>query len=84
MKTRIITLLVALFALSGCATSNAAKKFAEFERLGITEAQITGKFSNTEYRVVRSDGVRRAVFQHSNAWLPKILIIRETKEEKVP
>ena len=75
---------VCILGLTGCVTQNAAKKFAEFEKLGITEAQITGKFSNTEYRVVRGDGIRRAVFQHSNAWLPKVLIVRETKEEPKP
>lgn len=83
MKTRIIILAAIALLSSGCVTRNAALKFAEFEKLGITEAQITGKFSNTEYRVVRDGTKRRAVFSHSNAWTPKILIIRET-EEKAP
>jgi hypothetical protein len=78
--------LFALFAVilclgfTGCVSSNAAKKFAQFEALGITEATITGKFSNTEYKVEREGGVRRATLDHSNAWLPKVHIVRETEE----
>lgn len=80
-KLFVITLgLVALF-LSGCVTQNAAKQFAEFERLGITEATITGKFSNTDYTVTTKDGKRRAEINHSNAWVPKIHIVRETPFE---
>lgn len=82
MKTKIIILLVALFALSGCVTQNAAKKFSAFEALGITEAQITGKFSNTEYRVTREDGVRKAELEHSNAWLTKVRLVRVTEDKK--
>lgn len=84
MKTRIISLVLALAALSlcGCATKNAAKQLAEFERLGITEAVIVGKFSATEYKVqVDGDGNRRAVMVHSNAWLPKVMVVRETKKK---
>lgn len=82
MKTKLIILALIALATSGCVTRNAAQKFAEFEKLGITEAQITGKFSNTEYRVVRDGEKRRAVFSHSNAWIPKVLIVRETEEKK--
>jgi hypothetical protein len=85
MKTKLILLFAALIALSGCTTASLAKKAADFERLGITQAVITGKFSNTEYTVERgADGKRRAVLQHSNIWVPKVLIIRETgaPEEK--
>lgn len=81
MKTRIPILALVSLALSGCANSNAAKKFAEFEKLGITEATITGKFSNTDYKVETKDGVRRAELDHSNAWLTKVHIVRETKTE---
>lgn len=82
MKTRIASILfaVALLGLTGCVTASSAKKFAEFERLGITEAQITGKFSNTEYVVTHNNGVRRAELNHSNAWLPKVRLVRETPE----
>lgn len=64
---------------SGCVTRNAAEKFKQFEALGITEATITGKFSNTDYRVTHDNGTRRAVLDHSNAWLPKVHLVRETK-----
>lgn len=79
MKTRII-LAVAALLLGGCASSSAAKKLAEFERLGITEAQINGKFSSTEYKVEHANGVRKATLDHSNAWLTKVRVVRETKE----
>lgn len=82
MKTRIIILALIALATSGCVTQNAAAKFAEFEKLGVAEAQITGKFSNTEYRVVHDGGKRRAVLQHSNPWIVKLLIVRESDEEK--
>lgn len=74
-----LLLCVALFGC-GCVSQNAAAKFKEFEALGITEATITGKFSNTDYKVERKDGTRRATLDHSNAWLPKVHLVRETKE----
>lgn len=81
MRILIKVTVLAAFALlmSGCTTASLAKKAADFERLGITQAIITGKFSNTEYTVERRpDGSRRAVLTHSNVWLPKVVIIRET------
>lgn len=80
MKTRIIILALAALGLSGCVTSKAAKQFAEFERLGITEAVIVGKFSATEYKVEKTGGIRKATLEHSNAWVPKVRIVRETVE----
>lgn len=80
MKTRILTLALVALGLSGCVSQNAAKKFAEFEKLGITEAVIVGKFSATEYKVEKVDGSRKATLDHSNAWLTKVRIVRETKE----
>ena len=80
MKTRLIILVAASLALTGCVSQNMAAKFAEFEKLGITEAEITGKFSHTEYLVKHENGVRRAEINHSNAWLPKVRLVRETKE----
>ena len=71
-------LLAPCFLSTGCVSQNAAAKFAEFEKLGITEATITGKFSNTDYVVTVKDGVRRAELNHSNAWLPKVHLVRET------
>jgi hypothetical protein len=81
--SRLFALFAVLLSLlfAGCASSSAAKKFAEFEKLGITEATITGKFSNTEYRVEKQDGKRVATLDHSNAWLPKVHIVRETEEK---
>lgn len=89
MKTNItsaaLRLCVSLFVLAlfaGCNTTGSlAQKAKEFEQLGITEAVITGKFSHTEYKVERDeDGTRKATLEHSNAWLPKVRIVRKTKE----
>jgi outer membrane lipoprotein-sorting protein len=84
MKSFSLFLLVILLSLTlgGCqSASSLAQKAAEFEQLGITEAEITGKFSHTEYKVERSeDGTRTATLDHSNAWLPKVRIVRQTKE----
>jgi hypothetical protein len=80
MKTRIAIIVTAALLLSGCVSSSAAKKFREFEALGITEATITGKFSNTEYKVEHEDGKRKATLEHSNAWLPRVRLVRETEE----
>jgi hypothetical protein len=77
MKTKII-ILAAIAALLSCAGCSSLSKLKQFEAMGITEAQITGKFSNTEYRVVTKDGKRRAEFDHSNAWMPKVHVVRET------
>jgi DNA-binding HxlR family transcriptional regulator len=74
---RIALLSVAVFALAGCSTTSLSKKLNEFEKLGITEAEITGKFSHTSYKVEEKDGTRRAVLDHSNAWVPKVRIVRE-------
>lgn len=79
MKTRALILSLVAIGLTGCASTDAAKKLAEFEKLGITEATITGKFSNTDYKVEHKDGVRRATIDHSNTWLTKVHIVRETK-----
>lgn len=78
MKTRIITIALLSVALSGCVSKNAAKKFSEFEALGVTEAIIVGKFSSTEYKVTTDGTTRRAELDHSNAWLNKVRIVRET------
>lgn len=80
----VIVGLVALFVSllnTACVSQNAAAKFAEFEKLGITEASITGKFSHTDYVVTVKDGVRRAELNHSNAWVPQVHIVRSTPVE---
>lgn len=78
----LCSLLLALCSGAGCVSQNAAAKFKEFEALGITEATITGKFSNTDYKVEHKDGTRRATLDHTNAWLPKVHLVSETKEAK--
>lgn len=80
MKTRLIVILATL-ALAGCSTApKLASDLAEFEKLGVTEIVITGKFSHTDYTVTHVDGVRRAVINHTNIWVPQIKVVRETKE----
>lgn len=79
MKTRIAILSAVALLLSGCVSST-TKKFKEFEAMGISEATITGKFSNTEYKVEHSGGERKATLEHSNAWLPRVRLVRVTKE----
>lgn len=83
MKT-IAIILLAGFALlsSGCYSQKVAKRFEEFQKLGITEAEITGKFSHTKYNVEEKDGKRRAEFTHSNAWVPQVRFVRETPKEE--
>ena len=68
--------VVLSLAFAGCSVTGAASKFKEFEALGITEAEITGKFSSTSYRVETKDGQRTAELNHTNAWLPKVRLVR--------
>lgn len=84
MKTKpllLLAVILAAAALSGCTSANLARKLSDFEKLGVTEAEITGKFSHTGYKVEVKDGKRRAELEHSNAWLTKVRIVRETAEE---
>ncbi len=81
MKTRTLLILAAALALSGCSSApKLAQQLKEFEALGISEVIVTGKFSHTDYTVTHENGVRRAVINHSNAWVPVIKVVRETKE----
>lgn len=81
MKTRIL-LLAAALALSGCSSLPKLKAdLDEFSQLGIKEVVVTGKFSHTDYTVTQENGVRREVLNHSNAWVPMVKIVRETKGE---
>jgi hypothetical protein len=71
--------LIALCAMTtGCTSGRLAEQFAAFEKLGVTKAQVTGKFSSTTYLVTREAGVRKATFDHTNAWMPKVYFERET------
>lgn len=81
MKTKLALIALAALALGGCSNvPKLQKNLADFESLGIRELVVTGKFSHTEYHVTTENGVRRAVVEHSNAWVPKVRIVRETKE----
>jgi hypothetical protein len=73
-----ICLVLALASTTGCSSGRLAAQFAAFEKLGVSEAEVTGKFSSTTYKVTRESGVRKATFNHSNAWLPKVYFVRET------
>lgn len=76
----LIAICILVLALnSGCA--NAGKRLEQFQDLGITEATITGKFSNTDYKVTEEDGTRRAELDHTNVWFPKIRLVREAPIE---
>ena len=81
MKT--VILLTAVLALTGCVnTKNVGEKFAEFEKLGVTEVVVTGKFSHTDYTVKHENGKRRAEINHTNVWVPQVRIVRETDDPK--
>lgn len=73
--------IACLLCLTGCTTAGLAKKIDAFEKAGVTQAIITGKFSHTEYTVERTETKRRAVLQHSNAWLPKVVIVTERENK---
>lgn len=85
MKNTIaIILVVALASLTGCATATSKKLAADlaaFEQLGVTEIVITGKFSHTDYTVTHENGIRKAVVNHTNAWIPQVKIVRETPDK---
>lgn len=78
----VLLMLVLILACTGCSVSGAAAKLKEYEQLGITEAEVTGKFSSTHYTVEIRDGQRVAEVDHSNAWLPKVRVVRKTKVEE--
>ncbi len=83
MKIKLI-LLAALLSLTGCVnvatTQKLSSDLAEFEKLGITQVTVTGKFTSTSYTVTHVDGVRKAVIIHTDPWLTNVTITRETKE----
>lgn len=79
MKTIRATLIILLaLALSGCVTTgNLADKLRAFEALGVTEAEIAGKFSHTKY--TKEDGEKKTVHRltHTNLWIPRVYFVRE-------
>lgn len=75
----VLCLLSSVLCIStGCSTTGLSAKLAEFDKLGITEAEITGKFTHTEYKVTEVEGVRSAELNHNNAWLTKVRLVRTT------
>ena len=82
MKSKLVLLSLLLVALTGCSTARLANKLAEFEQLGIAEATITGKFSNTEYKTITVGDKKYVVLDHSNAWVPKVHLVREVTTQK--
>ena len=85
MKIRIASILLVALLMGGCATVTSKKLAADltaFDRLGLSEVVITGKFSHTDYTVTHENGVRRAVINHTNAWIPQIKVVRETPDAK--
>lgn len=78
-KRSVVAFLFGLCALAlvGGGCTNAAQKFRQFEKLGVTHAEIQGKFSSTEYNVEEKDGKRIATLEHNNGWFPKVEIVRE-------
>lgn len=79
MKLRPYLLILSLTVLTGCTTqTKLAADLTAFEQLGITKLVITGKFSHTDYSVTIENGVRRAVINHTNVWVPQLQIVRET------
>jgi len=80
MKRFLILITSAL--LTGCVST--PEKLAEYEALGITEAHVTGKFSDTTFTVEEVNGKRVATLTHNNIWLPKVKFVRKTPIEKAP
>ncbi|MDP2226793.1 MAG: hypothetical protein Q8J78_04895 [Moraxellaceae bacterium] len=82
MKTPRAILLIATVAASllaaGCSTKSYSEKLTALEQLGVTELEITGKFSHTEFRRTETaDGKTVSTLDHSNAWVPKVRVVRE-------
>lgn len=77
-------IIIALFALAftGCAsTANLADNLKAFEALGITEAEIAGKFSHTKYTKTEQGGKIVHALDHSNPWTNRVRIVREVSAQ---
>lgn len=79
MKTiRLIAICAAALALSGCATtSSLADRLRAFEALGVTEAEIGGKFTHTKYTATVQGGKVVHELTHSNPWVTRVHLVRE-------
>lgn len=76
MKTKIALIIAAALLLSGCTTGSFKQKLDELDALGVSEVEIGGKFSNTKYTKTEADGVVTSTLDHTNAWVPKVRIVR--------
>lgn len=72
-----LLLLALVYLTTGCSSVSLAKKLQAFDQLGITKAEINGKFSSTDYTRVEEKGVVKSTLNHSNAWLTKVHLERE-------
>ena len=76
MNTRAaLALCLASVSLGGCASYSA--RIAELDRMGVVEFQAVGKFSSTTYKTRTEGGEIVSTFEHSNAWVPRVILIRK-------
>jgi hypothetical protein len=79
-----LPLFIIATLLSSCSstlTKELNYQLCEVEKLGITHAEISGKFSTTEYNVTFDGEMRKAEVRHNNPWLTKVHIVRETPKD---
>lgn len=79
---RVLLWLLAPCTLLLASCTSLPAKLEQFDRLGITHAEITGKWSHTTYHREEKDGVITSRLEHSNAWIPRAIIVRERKAEE--
>ncbi len=88
MKKMLSLLILAVLAtafLTGCASSTIkklAKDLDEYEKLGIKQITVKSNFNSTDYTVEHADGKRTATIKHHSVYVPELVIIRETPEDK--
>jgi len=71
--------LCVVFATTGC--TSLVTQLEKFDQLGIKEAHIPGRVTNTDYTREVNDGVITTTLEHSNPWLIKpAKIVRERKQ----
>lgn len=81
MKTKIALILAAALLLTGCSTASFNQKLSDFDALGVSEVEIAGKFSHTRYIKTQTGDKVTSTFEHTNAWVPKVRIVRERPAE---
>lgn len=74
----VLCLLSSVLCLqTGCQSAAAfQKQFDALDRSGVTEVEITWKFSHTQLSTAEVDGKTVTTFEHNNAWAPKVRIVR--------